>query len=96
MKIPGASGKTAGGSAPTLGIVGRLGGVGARPAYIGMVSDADGAVVALAAAYKIAEMSKRGDILPGDVTLTTHICPNAPTRPHKPVPMMDGVADRYI
>ncbi|MEM1828821.1 MAG: DUF1177 family protein, partial [Desulfurococcaceae archaeon] len=61
IRIPGASGKTRGGSAPTLGVIGRLGGIGARPAYIGMVSDADGAIVALASAYKIAEMGKRGD-----------------------------------
>ncbi len=88
--IPGKEGKTLGGSSPTLGVVGRLGGIGARPAYIGMVSDADGAIVALATAYKIAEMRVRGDVLPGDVIITTHICPNAPTRPHKPVPMMDS------
>ena len=30
--------------APTLGIIGRLGGIGARPAAIGLVSDADGAI----------------------------------------------------
>ncbi|MEM1628960.1 MAG: DUF1177 domain-containing protein [Desulfurococcaceae archaeon] len=95
IRIPGASGKTRGGSAPTLGVIGRLGGIGARPAYIGMVSDADGAIVALASAYKIAEMGKRGDILPGDVVITTHICPNAPTRPHKPVPMMESPVDIF-
>ncbi|MEM0050502.1 MAG: DUF1177 domain-containing protein [Candidatus Bathyarchaeia archaeon] len=95
IRIPGASGKTRGGPAPTLGIIGRLGGIGARPAYIGMVSDADGAIVALASAYKIAEMSKRGDVLPGDVVITTHICPNAPTRPHKPVPMMESPVDIF-
>ena len=48
--IPGAQGKRAGGSAPTLGIVGRLGGIGARPGRIGLVSDGDGAVAAVAAA----------------------------------------------
>ncbi|MEM4932525.1 MAG: DUF1177 domain-containing protein [Desulfurococcaceae archaeon] len=95
IRIPGASGKTRGGSAPTLGVIGRLGGIGARPAYIGMVSDADGAIVALASAYKIAEMGKRGDVLPGDVVITTHICPNAPTRPHKPVPMMESPVDIF-
>ncbi|MEM4809273.1 MAG: DUF1177 domain-containing protein [Desulfurococcaceae archaeon] len=95
IRIPGASGKTRGGSAPTIGVIGRLGGIGARPAYIGMVSDADGAIVALASAYKIAEMGKRGDVLPGDVVITTHICPNAPTRPHKPVPMMESPVDIF-
>ncbi|KHF34673.1 hypothetical protein CM49_03092 [Paenibacillus sp. P1XP2] len=33
--IPGTEGKTKGGSAPTFGIVGRLGGIGARPSRIG-------------------------------------------------------------
>ncbi len=93
--IPGIRGKRSKGSAPTLGIVGRLGGIGARPTLIGLVSDADGAIVALAAAYKIAEMSKRGDTLPGDVVVVTHICPNAPTRPHHPVPMMDSPVDIF-
>jgi len=95
IKIPGYSGKSVGGVSPTIGIIGRLGGIGARPAFIGMVSDADGAIAALTAAYKIAEMKKRGDILPGDVIVTTHICPNAPTRPHKPVPMMDSPVDIF-
>jgi len=95
IKIPGGSGKASGGSSPTLGVVGRLGGIGARPTYLGMVSDADGAIVALATAYKVAEMRSRGDVLPGDVVVTTHICPNAPTRPHKPVPMMDSPVDIF-
>jgi len=93
--VPGKEGKTSGGPSPTLGVVGRLGGIGARPTYIGMVSDADGAVVALATAYKVAEMRARGDVLPGDVVITTHICPNAPTRPYKPVPMMDSPVDIF-
>src|SRR5690606_22249297 len=33
--IPGASGKATGGDAPTLGIIGRHGGIGARPEMIG-------------------------------------------------------------
>jgi hypothetical protein len=72
----------------TLGIVGRLGGVGARPTVTGMVSDADGAVVALAVALKIADMAKHGDRLPGSVRVHTHVCPQAAVRDHKPVPMM--------
>ncbi|MEM2007173.1 MAG: DUF1177 domain-containing protein [Sulfolobales archaeon] len=95
ITIPGRAGKSSGGTSPTLGVVGRLGGIGARPTYIGMVSDADGAIVALATAYKLAEMRARGDEIPGDVVITTHICPNAPTRPHKPVPMMDSPADIF-
>ena len=37
--IKGTAGRSAGGSAPTLGIVGRLGGLGARPDITGFVSD---------------------------------------------------------
>ncbi len=88
--IPGEKGKVSGGEARTLGIIGRLGGVGARPSLIGMVSDADGAIVALAVAMKLGEMRNRGDTLPGDVIITTHVTPRAPTRPHKPVPFMDS------
>jgi hypothetical protein len=88
VKIPGSRGKTAKGDAPTLGVLGRLGGVGARPEVIGLVSDADGAVTALATALKLADMRSKGDVLPGDVVIGTHICPDAPTIPHKPVPFM--------
>ena len=35
-------------------------------------------------------MHERGDILEGDIMIRTHVCPNAPTRPHKPVPFMDS------
>lgn len=86
--VPGSAGRFAGGSAATSGIIGRLGGVGARPGTAGMVSDADGAVAAVATAFKLALMRERGDVLPGDVVITTQICPDAPTLPHDPVPFM--------
>ena len=70
--------------APTLGIIGCLGGVGARPHRLGLVSDADGAIVALACAAKLAKMAKHGDRLPGDVIVTTHISPCSPIIPHEP------------
>lgn len=91
--IPGTHGKSAGGDAPTLGIVGRLGGLGARPEMIGAVSDGDGAVAALTCALKLVEMHAAGDVLPGDVIVATHICPDAPTLPHEPVPFMDSPID---
>ncbi len=90
VRIPGTQGKTVGGTAPTLGIIGRLGGIGARPELTGFVSDGDGALAAMAAAAKIARMANLGDQLPGDVIITTHICPDAPTREHHPVPFMDS------
>jgi hypothetical protein len=96
IKIPGREGKTRGRDAPTLGVVGRLGGIGARPERIGLVSDADGAITALSCALKLADMKQSGDSLRGDVIVTTHICPNAPTQPHDPVPFMDSPVDMTI
>lgn len=93
IRIPGRNGKRAGGTAPTLGLVGRLGGLGARPERIGFVSDGDGALTVVAAALKLGLMAQRGDQLNGDVVVTTHICPCAPTRPHHPVPFMDSPVD---
>lgn len=88
--IPGSAGKTVGGPYPTLGIIGRLGGLGARPERLGFTSDGDGALAATACAAKLSQMRLRGDVLKGDVIVTTHICPHAPTRPHDPVPFMDS------
>ena len=96
VHIPGKRGRRAGGAAATLGIIGRLGGVGARPTIIGLVSDADGAVAALSTALKLADMQAVGDILPGDVIDTTHICPHAPTQPHKPVPFMGSPVETGV
>lgn len=93
IKVPGIDGKLSEGVAPTLGVVGRLGGVGARPEMVGIVSDGDGAVTALSIALKLADMVRRGDRLMGDVIISTHICPNAPITPHKPVPFMGSPVD---
>lgn len=79
--------------APTLGVAGRLGGAGARPEEVGVVSDADGAIVALATALRLASMHDRGDVLPGTVRIGTHVCPDAPTKPHDPVPFMGSPVD---
>ena len=91
--IKGTEGKSSGGTAPSIGIVGRLGGIGARPSRIGFVSDGDGAAAAITAALKLADMSKKGDRLPGDIYVTTHICPHAPTQPHEPVDFMGSPVD---
>ncbi|BDR91025.1 DUF1177 domain-containing protein [Vulcanisaeta souniana] len=91
--IPGTNGKSKGGNAPTLGVIGRLGGVGARPLIKGLVSDADGAIIALAVAYKLADMVSRGDELVGDVIITTHVCPNAVVTSHKPAPLISSPVD---
>jgi len=90
IRIRGKQGKWSGGTAPTIGLLGRLGGIGARPERIGFVSDGDGALIVLATAAKLLDMQNKGDMLPGDVFISTHICPSAPIRPHHPVPFMDA------
>jgi hypothetical protein len=93
IKVQGTHGKSKGGSAKTMGVIGRLGGIGARPEQIGLVSDADGAIVALSLALKLADMRANGDELDGDLVISTHICPDAPVKPHKPVPFMGSPVD---
>ncbi len=88
VTIPGKSGKIVGGESPTLGIIGRAGGIGARPHVTGLVSDGDGVIAALATALLIADQGMQGNSLPGDVIVATHICPHAPITPHDPVPFM--------
>ncbi|MCI2059077.1 MAG: DUF1177 domain-containing protein [Oscillibacter sp.] len=94
--IPGSKGKRSGGTAPSLGVIGRLGGLGARPEMTGFVSDGDGALSALTLAAKVLEMNLRGDFLEGDLYICTHVCPNAPTLPHKPVPFMGSPVDMAV
>lgn len=88
VTVPGRQGRSVGGDAPTFGIIGRLGGIGARPEAVGLVSDGDGAVTAVAAALALGRRAAAGDRLAGDVVIATHICPEAPTEPHDPVPFM--------
>lgn len=93
IRVPGSRGKSKGMDTPTIGLLGRLGGLGARPERIGFVSDGDGALIVLALAAKLLDMSNKGDILNGDVFISTHVCPDAPTKPHKPVAFMDSPVD---
>jgi hypothetical protein len=93
VSIPGTQGRRAGGTAPTLGIIGRLGGIGARPEKIGLVSDGDGAVTAVACAMQLGRMAHKGDRLAGDVLVATHICPRAPIVAHPVVTMMSSPVD---
>jgi hypothetical protein len=90
IHIKGGKAKSEGGKASTLGVIGRLGGIGARPHKIGLVSDADGAITALAVGAKLADMRKKGDMLNSDVIVATHLCPHSPIIPHDPVPFMDA------
>ena len=95
VRIPGKNGKMNGGDAPTIGLLGRLGGIGARPERIGFVSDGDGALCAVALAAKLLDMQKKGDFLEGDVFISTHVCPDAPTTPHEPVPFMNSPVETW-
>jgi hypothetical protein len=90
IHIHGKEGRSSGGSSPTMGIIGRLGGIGARPHKIGFVSDADGAIAALACAAKICDLARKGDIFKGDVIISSHLSPASPIIPHDPVPFMDA------
>jgi hypothetical protein len=41
-------------------------------------------------------MARIGDHLPGDVIVTTHICPRAPIIPYEPVPFMGSPVDMAV
>jgi hypothetical protein len=96
VTIKGSKGKSTGKNARTLGVIGRLGGLGARPTRIGFTSDGDGAATAIATALKLARMAELEDRLDGDVIVATHVCPDAPTIPHEPVEFMDSPVDMGI
>ena len=91
--VPGRQGKSTGGTAPTFGVIGRLGAIGARPEVTGYVSDGDGALCALSVASKLISMRANGDGLDSDVMVCTQICPHAPTQPHEPLPFMGSPVD---
>jgi hypothetical protein len=93
ITIPGYQGKIGGGSAPTIGVIGRLGGIGARPEKIGLVSDGDGAVTVIACALKLLDMKNKGDLLKGDVVIVTHLCPDSDTKNSYPVQYMSAPLD---
>jgi len=96
LTIAGEKGRTGGGKTPTLGVIGRLGGLGARPHRLGLVSDADGALTALATAAYLAKMRLRGDHLTGDVIVATHLAPDSPIIPHDPVPFMGSLVSMEV
>lgn len=77
-----------GGKQRTLGVIGRLGAQQAQPERLGMVSDADGSIVALALALKLLRMHASGAVLQGDVIVTTHIATHVSIKEHKPVDFM--------
>lgn len=80
----------------TLGIVGNLGGLSGVPEINGLVSDADGAVTALAVALRLLDLCRVGEPLAGDVIVSTHVCTSAPMIPHEPVPFMGNPTFKAI
>lgn len=88
IKIKGTEGKSVNGKYPTLGIIGRLGAQQAQPDRMGIVSDSDGSIVALASALKLLSLAKNGIRLKGDVIITTHIATHVSITPHEPVDFM--------
>lgn len=93
--IPG-NRKGGGKATRTLGVIGNLGGVAGYPEIRGLVSDADGAVTALAVALRLLHSRETGESLDGDVIVATHICTTAPTIPHEPVPFMGNPTFKAI
>ncbi len=71
-----------GNGTPTLGIIGQLGGIGARE-KIGLVSDAEGALTVLSCALALERLNLKGSVI-----VTTHVCPHAPIIPHELVNFM--------
>ncbi len=90
ITFAGREGKSKGGSAPTLGILGTLGGLRIPGVSHGLVSDADGAIVALACALRLEQMQGFGEQYKGDVIVATHVCQDAIEEPHKPYSFMRG------
>jgi len=87
-RFKGRSGRSEGGDSRTTGVVGSLGGLRLPGDYPGLNSDADGCIVALACALRLAKMWTRGQVLKGDVIVTTHICQAAHPEPHDPLPFV--------
>ena len=86
--FPGLSGKSNGGNAPTTGIIGSNGGLRLPGVYPGLASDADGCIVGLSTALRLARMWTRNQQLAGDVLISTHICQQAHPAPHDPFPFV--------
>lgn len=87
VELPGRVGKHAGGDAPTLGLLGQLGGLRV-PGNPGLASEADGAIVALAVALRMARQRVGHEIFAGDVIVTTHVCQQAVLEPRDPYPFV--------
>src|SRR5690606_24973780 len=86
--FPGTRGKSKGGTAPTLGLIGSYGGLRIPGERNALVSDADGCIVALSVALRLSRLIRRQQPLVGDLLLSTHICQEAHPIPHDPYPFV--------
>jgi hypothetical protein len=86
--FPGTHGRSSGGEARTTGIIGSNGGIRLPSERPGLVSDADGCIVGLACAQRLARMMSRGQRPMGDIMVSTHICQRAHPEPHDPYPFV--------
>ena len=80
----------------TIGLLGRLGGVGARQTRWLLSDEVWSSLFALAAlAAKLLDMQNKGDILDEDVFISTHICPDAPLQ-RLPIRFLFGLSGRNV
>ena len=71
--MKGKNGKSSGGNAPTLGIIGRLGGIGARPEMTGFCIRWRRRTGMSGRRRKAIDMALKGDQLEGDVIFSTYL-----------------------
>ncbi|MEM0173903.1 MAG: DUF1177 domain-containing protein [Sulfolobaceae archaeon] len=69
-------------------ILGRLGAIQMRSKYKGLVSDADGAIVALTVLFELIDLKRKGIEFDADVSIVTNIALDAKLIPHKPFDFM--------
>ena len=93
LRLPGINGKTRGGKAATIGLLGRPGGLCASPERLGFMSNGDGAIIALAIAAKLLKMQNKGEFMEGDVFISTQVCHDGLKRPYNTVPFMGSTVN---
>lgn len=91
--IPGSAGKSKGMNAPTLGVVGRLSGIKLENQPLALISDADGAIAALALAIRLAPLSNTKSAPLGDVIISTQIALSSFSKIHEPAALATSAVD---
>ncbi len=94
--IPGVSGKTYGMSSPTIGVVGRLSGIKMENLPLSLVSDADGAIAAIALALRLAALHGSNEGPLGDVIITTQIALQSSAKIHLPAALTSSPIDTRV